>query len=534
MASGKIDVGGGSGSERFISGVYTLTLSTVIVKIIGLIYKIPMLALLGDTGMGYFNSAYEIYALFCTVATSGLPVATSLMISSTKSVAKRKKIFRTSYLTVFTIGIICAVLILGLAYPFSVFLKSPKTYYSILGVAPAIFFICLSSAVRGYFQGTSRMLPTAVSQVIEASGKLIFGLIFATLGIKWGFDLPQISGMAVMGLAVAEAISAVYLFSLRRRDELYSQGYDVQDAGKEKIFGKLMKTTLPITFSSSILSVVRLIDMTLIFRRLGSSGVGADAINSMYGSYTTLAIPLFSLAPALVSGVALPIIPEISSARAMGDEALQNDTATKAFKLTALISAPIGAGLALYSKQILSLIFSGAKESVAFASPLLALLGLSVIESCFITVQNAILQAYEKSHLPLISMLIGSLFKIVICYILLGNLSINVYAIPIGTFVCDFCISVLNFAFLSRYSTLKFKFSEILIKPYLCGIFACGISLIITNLALVGITSEKIRTVLSVCLAAILYFILLISTKMIRKTDKDVLLLRVRAKENRF
>ena len=517
VQNGRVEKG-----RKFISGVYVLTLSTVIVKIIGLIYKIPMLKLLGNTGMGYFNSAYEIYAAFCVISTSGMPVAMSLLISSTEDERRRRRIFKVALFVFLMLGIVCMALMLGLAYPFSSFLGSPKTYFSLLCISPAIFFICLSSAARGYFQGLGQMKQTAISQVIEAAGKLIFGLCFAGVGIKLGLDIPKVAGAAVLGLTLAEALSAAYLFISKGKTK-------TEDGGAEnnrEIFFSLMKTTLPITLSASVLSIAKLIDMTMIFRRLGSLGYGSDLVNSIYGSYTTLAIPLFSLTPALVSAIALPLVPTISSARAQGDLDTQNQTARRAFKLTSLIAAPIGAGLVLFSTPILELIFSGETQAIAYSAPLLSILGLSVLLSCFITVQNALLQAYGKPSLPLISMLIGSVLKFAVCYVLVGNANINMYGIPVGTFICDFCISAINFYFLTKHSPLIFKFSDILIKPYFCAVVSCVAAFMIYDTLPRFLDSSILRTLAGIAAAAIIYILLLLLTHTLNKKEIDILLLR--------
>ncbi len=508
--------------KKFISGVYVLTLSTVIVKIIGLIYKVPMLKLLGSTGMGYFNSAYEIYAAFCVISTSGIPVAMSLLISSKEDERRRRRIFRVALLTFLILGVACMTLIIGLAYPLSHFLGTPKTYFSLLCISPAIFFICLSSAARGYFQGLGQMKQTAISQVIEAAGKLIFGLIFAEVGIRLGLDAPRIAGAAVLGLTLAEALSALYLFMAKGKTIVRDE-----DAGEgRKIFSSLMKTTLPITLSASVLSVTKLIDMTMIFRRLGSLGYGSELVNSIYGSYTTLAIPLFSLTPALVSAIALPLVPTISSARAEGDLGAQNQIAKRAFKLTSLIAAPMGAGLTLFSTPILELIFSGETQAIAYSSPLLSILGLSVLLSCFITVQNSLLQAYGKPSLPLVSMLVGSALKIAVCYIAVGDPDINMYGIPVGTFVCDFCISAINFYFLSKHSPLELKFSDILVKPYLCAIISCAGAFMIYDTLQRLCDSDRLRTLCGIVAAAIIYVLLLLVTRTLNKKEINILLLR--------
>ena len=150
-----------------MSGVIVLSLSTLIVKVIGLAYKIPMMSLLGAEGMGYFNSAYEIYALLCVISTAGLPVALSMLISAAAERGARrqtKKIYRTAMWTFVVLGALGCLFMTLFAEKLSLFIENPDATASIVAIAPALFFVCVASAVRGYFQGFCRMSPTAISQ----------------------------------------------------------------------------------------------------------------------------------------------------------------------------------------------------------------------------------------------------------------------------------------------------------------------------------------------------------------------------------
>ena len=514
----------GKDSNGFVRGVYVLTLSTVIVKIIGLIYKIPMLKLLGGQGMGYFNSAYEIYASFCVIATSGIPVAMSILISSTCDTRRRKLIFRVSLGIFFVLGLLCMAVIFALAQPFSAFLKSPETYYCLMSVSPAIFFICLSSAARGYFQGLGKMTPTAVSQAIEAVGKLSFGLCLAYLGARRGLSVQKVAALAVLGLSLSEGICTVYLFLTKGRDRGDTRRADRSEI--REIVAGLLRTALPITVSASVLGITKLIDMTMIFRRLGSLGFGSEQINTLYGGYTTLCIPLFSLAPALVGAVALPLVPSISSARRTKDVDLQNETARRALKLTTLIAAPVGAGLAIFSGQILELIFPSSSAEIEICAPLLCVLGLSVLPSCIITVQSAILQAYERPNLPIVSMLIGSALKVAACYLLIGNSRIGMLGVPLSTFACDLVISGINMRQISRHTSLDLNMGDTVAKPYFCAAAASIISFMGMDMLREYFASGAVHTIVSVCTVAIVYFVLLLLTHTLDKNEFEILLLK--------
>ena len=200
--------------EGFFSGVLVLSVSTVIVKIIGLAYKIPMLSLLGAEGMGYFNSAYEIYAVLCVISTAGLPVALSMLIASYKE-AKEYRMIRSVYRSALSIflflGIVGSIVMAVLSPTITTLIDNSNALYCIVAISPSIFFVCLSSAIRGYFQGYGNMVPTAISQLIEAVGKLVFGVIFASVAIKKGYTQPTVAAYAVLGLSLGMLLSSAYL-----------------------------------------------------------------------------------------------------------------------------------------------------------------------------------------------------------------------------------------------------------------------------------------------------------------------------------
>ena len=204
----------------FFSGVLLLTLSTILVKFVGLFYKIPMLSYLGSEGMGYFHSAYEIYAIFCIIATAGLPVALSVLISAALAEGKERevqRIWRVSLALFVIVGMVGSLLMWGFAKPICRWIKSEDAYGCMISIAPTLFFICISSALRGYFQGYQKMLPTAISQLLEALGKLVFGLLFAQIALKRGATVPQLAAAAGWGVTAGTVLSTLYLALTRVR-----------------------------------------------------------------------------------------------------------------------------------------------------------------------------------------------------------------------------------------------------------------------------------------------------------------------------
>ena len=499
------------GNRNFYSGVLALSLSAVIVKIIGLVYKIPMLRLLGSEGMGYFNSAYEIYALLCVISTAGLPVAMSVMISRERDGAE--SIFKVSMRLFLVLGVLGSALMLGFSYPLALFLGSDKSFYCILAIAPTLFFICVTSAYRGYFQGLSRMMPTAVSQVIEALGKLVLGLLFAYIALISGLPVETVAAFAVLGLLCGSAISSLYLLLIKRfkRDTLPIG----LSEGTRGITKELISSAFPITLSAAVVSVTKMIDMTMMLRRLQDIGYSGEQAFSAYGGYTTLCLPLFSLAPALIGSVAMPILPKLSHAIALGDRETQTETVNDGIRLTSIIAMPVSVGLVLYSKEILELLFRGEDRAIELCAPLLTILSLSITFSCMVTLGNAILQAYGRPSLPLLAMGVGAVIKIILAYFLIGNISMNIAGAPISTFFCDLVINILNFHFISRLVPGKLNVGKTFVAPFAAAVISVGASKIIYGATSARLGKGAVLTLCAIALAAITYLVTCVVLKVI-------------------
>ncbi len=496
-----------------------LTLSALAVKVIGLIYKIPMLGLLGSEGMGYFNCAYEIYALLCVISTSGLPVAMSVLISSSRAHGRgmTERIFKRAMRLFLILGILGTLVMLCFSYPFAEFLKSDRSFYAILAIAPSLIFVCIASAYRGYFQGLGKMLPTAVSQVIEAAGKLMIGLAAAWAALGAGCSAEIVAAFAVLGLVAGSAISALYLFFSKRISSIHMP--KIISDSDDGITLKLLKTAVPITLSSAVISLTKLIDMTMILRRLQSIGLSSEAAFAAYGNYTTLALPLFALAPALIGSISLPLVPRLSRAIAENDTDAQMSAVNDALRLTVIVSMPISIGLALYSNQILSMIFPNESIAVESTAPLLTILSLSVVLSCSVTVGNAILQAYGRPSVPMISMAVGAAVKIVLAYLLIGNERVNIAGAPISTFFCDLMINAVNFYYISRCLPGEIGIKKSLIAPFSASATAVILSRLAYGAVQVKFGDGRIFTLAAIALAGILYIPLSVLFGALDKND---------------
>ena len=516
----------GSG-EGFLSGVLVLSMSTLIVKIIGLVSKIPMIAHLGAEGMGYFNSAYEIYAMLCVISTAGLPVALSMLISESRERGEPgeiRRIYRVARRVFLLLGATGSLLMIGLARPLSVWIGNENAYLCILAIAPALFFVCLSCAVRGYFQGFHRMAPTALSQLIEAVGKLIFGIGFAAWARARGMELPVTAACAILGLSLGCLLSALYLLLLRARSER-GRWEERPSSSNVHYGGALLRIALPITLSSAVLSVTRLVDMALIMRRLQDTGVSAAESNRIFGAYTTLALPVFGLIPSLITPIALALVPKLTAAIEGGAREEQIQVGNRALRLTVLLSLPASLGVVVYAKPILGLLFRNEPDSVALTAPLLSILGGSILFSGLITTTNGILQSYRRPWKPILSMAIGAGVKLVSAYVLIGIPSIGVRGAPISTFLCNVTVTLINLRCLRACVPKGGKETGIWAlygKPLLASCLAILASLSL-YLPLSRMSGEELAFVGAAAVAVIVYGAMAILLRIVTAQDLDTL-----------
>ncbi len=500
------------GEAGFVSGVLLLSLSTLFVKIIGLAFKIPMLGLLGAAGMGYFNSAYEVYALLCVISTAGLPVALSIQVSAARAggdVQGIRRAYRGAHRLFLAFGAAGSGVMLLFSEPIAKMLGNPQASVSIAAIAPALLFICLASAVRGYCQGFANMLPTAISQLIEALCKLVLGILFARLAAKAGLGTPYVSAAAIFGISVGCFLSLVYLLVAKAKmrwalRELTEVGIGESVGGLRA----LVFSALPITLAASVLSLTRIADMVLIMHRLTHIGISSERANIIYGAYTTMALPVFSLIPALITPVAMALVPGLSAAKQRGDGAGEALLAENALRLTVLPALPASLGLCAFAGEALTLLFGNREQEIELVAPLLALLGGSVVFSCLITTTNAILQANGHTCIPIVSMGVGVAVKLLVSYILIGTRGVEAAGAPIGSFCCSLCAAALNLFFIVYRCKYRPNLGRVLLKPLMAAAPAVGAAMFAYRLLCASLDMPT-ALVLAVSAAALVYLLLL-------------------------
>ncbi len=520
-------------TKLFFSGVLILTITNIVVKAIGLLFKIPMNNSLGPTVMGYYNQSYQIYTLLYMISTAGLPIAVSRMISETRSkglIKQSRRIYKASMGLFLGIGAAgMALMLFGAKWYSTNVLSVSNAASCIMMIAPTLFFICVSSAYRGYFQGYQLMLPTAISQFFEAACKLGIGLALAIYAKNRGEPDYIVAAYAAIGLTVGAALGMLFLavskWRFRESDYNAELLAIMPESDAVEPYGKIVKALLviaiPITISASVMSFTNLIDSALISNMLQNVWhMTEQEAEHIYGCYTTQAVSLCNLPPVLVYPISYSIIPLISMANSQGDFSRSKRVMESSLRVSILIGLPCALGMVVLSEPILALLFT---DGVETAAPLLSILAPSTFFICVLSVTNAILQANGHERLPLVSMLCGAVVKIATSVLLTYYLGIT--GTPISTFLCYLTITALNFYFVASRTKVIPNFVSVFIRPFvasaLCAASAWGVYELLTTYVLT--TRPRVAVLLAIGVAVIVYALFVFFTKSV--TSEDILLL---------
>ena len=579
--------------QNLISSTGVLVASTILVKIIGAIYKIPLGNLITATGNGYFNAAYEIYTPIYTISMAGLPIAVSRLVSENIAggrIRQAQQVYRVSRRLFPLVGAFGTILLFLVAQPYSKYLiKTPQNFVSILAIAPCVFFCCMMSSYRGFFEGTRNMYPTGISQVIEALGKVVFGLSLSYAVMQYGLSVFRSSGSGVslFGVTVSneqEALSAIYPYSAAAAILGVTLGsvcgliylvvrnrfYDLGDSPEKKKSGRskkyiftreevvnspeplsaketakqLIRIAIPIALSSMVLTVSNFIDSVMIKNRLAHAmEIGGDVIKTMYANSIALdkvmeadiptylygaygfALNIKNLIPTITMSLGVSILPILAAEWSQRHKDGIKHSIESALRLTMIIGMPAAFGIAALATPIIDLLYgSNNPGAVPISGPILLAYGLPVFIYALSSPLTNMLNAVDKTKEPLKAVAIGSVIKIGLNYVLIGNPEININGAPISTFACYLFIVAYCLFMLLRTAKVKINVVSVFIKPLVAGAL-CGGTAYAANLVLSGkmALDGKISTVICVGAGGAVYLISLLLIRGFAKEDVEML-----------
>ena len=523
--------------QNFVQGAVILMAASLIVKVIGAFFQIPLQNLIGgeeSPAFGMFSAAYRIYTAMLMISTVGLPAALSKMVAEATACGREhevRRIVRVAGSIFVPVGALCSVALFFGAGTFAEWIKSADARLAVMAIAPSVLMVAILSVFRGYYQGRSNMVPTAVSQVIEAMGKLFVGLGLAYYAMGQGYSDPVVAAMTVLGVTLGEVVAAAYMLAQaavtrRRATPVRILNDAVRPAGE--LAKVLLSLSIPITISSAVMSLTDLIDVALISARLQSPAVGMTAKQAMatYGIYTGQAINFFNLPQTLITALAVSVLPTIASARAAQNFTKVSKTLSTSLRLTMIITLPAGTGFLVRSEPILRLLYHSGTET---GGRLMAILGFAVPAVALVAITNATLQAFGRIDLPLVSMFLGALVKMFGDYYLIGDPRFGIVGAPISTAVCYWLIALLNLFHIARLSHALPPLGKTVGRPLAAtagmgaATYICFTVLTRALGAAPGSAVDKLSTLVSILVAVAVYGVLLLALHAVDREDVQLL-----------
>lgn len=462
--------------QSFVQGAVVLIAANMTVKVIGAVFRIPLDQLLGKSGMGLFNVAYVLYTTMLVISTAGLPVAVSKMVSEAVSlgrVRETRRIALAAGLAFPAVGAAFSAVLYWGAEPLSALVGNSAAAPAVRAIAPSVFCVAVISVIRGYFQGLNDMTPTAVSQLIEALGKLLLGYGLAQVASTRGLPLEQCAAAAVTGVTIGEIAGTAYLLlriCTHRRRPVSVRNDAARPCGV--LLRELLAVAVPVTIGSSVMSLTNLLDVALVMNRLQDAGWTAEQANALYGAYSNRAITMFNLPQTVILGLSVSVLPVLAGAFARQNFAQISRTLGAAVRLTLLLALPAGMGYLVLGEPIVDLLFGA--DSVS-AGEYLQILGLAVPLLAMVSLTNAVLQAAGRPFAPVKHMLLGGAAKLAGNHFLIG--AFGIYGAPVSTVLCYAVIAAGNLWAVRRCTAATLpEAREALLPPLMSavGMGACA------------------------------------------------------------
>ncbi len=578
-----------SKKQSMLNGAIILAVATVIVKLIGALYKIPLTDLIGAVGRGYFNSAYEIYTPIYAISMAGLPVAVSRLVAESVALGNynnARAIYKVASRIFLITGLAGTAVMFLIAYPYTHYVADPRNLPAVLAIAPSIFFCCAMSSYRGYYEGLRNMTPTALSQVIEAVTKLALGLGISYVVLRYGLSQFNSGGMvfgrqasdlseaysliypysaagAILGVTAGTVFGLLYLMifhTLKGDGFTRVQLVNSPKADSNRFLAKrIIAFAIPMVASALILNVTNLIDTVTIQKRLATAiQLNPDLIKSMYsasfaasgtlekdfvkylyGTYGSV-LDFRNLIPTITMSLGVSALPALSAAWTVKDKRNIRVTIESVIRVTMLIALPAGFGMAVLAEPILSLVYSNSADIIPIAAPLMTVYGLATFIMAASSPVTSMLQGLGRTDIPVKTLVIGAVVKIVMNYILVGTPRFNINGAPVGSILCYIIIVGLNMYFLLKISKTRVNFTSVFMKPLICAMLSAAaawssyslcerfLSARLAGISAGGIAGKLLSpntfsTLFAIGIAVLVYILSLLLTKALSKDDVTML-----------
>lgn len=457
-----------SSNNKFLKGTLILTVSSIVVKVIGSLNWIILSRVLGGEGIGLYQMGFPIYLMAITLSSAGIPVAISIITAeklAQKDFLGAKRVFNVSLRLLFVTGLVFAsALFFGAHWLIdNHWIRDSRAYYSIIALAPAVFFVTFLASFRGYLQGWQIMTPTAASEIVEQLMRVVTMIVFANMFMPHG--LAYAAGGASMGAGVGAFCALLVLMwfygrlKQKLKADLQQQNPLATRESAQAIISRLLRLALPVSMSSLMLPVVANLDLLIVPQRLEAAGFHISQATEFFGYLTGMAVPLINLATIFTAAMTISLVPAISESRALNDVFGIRAKTRTAFRVALIITCPCFVGMYFLAEKIAALIYNapGAADAIQTMSVGILLLGLHQIST-------GILQGLGRTSIPVINMILAAAVKVFLSWTLTAIPTLGIKGAAMATVVDFGLAAVLNMIFIYKYTGFALSFSGVF-KP---------------------------------------------------------------------
>lgn len=499
----------------------------IITKIIGVIYRIPLINIMGDQGQAYYGIAFEIYSVALLLTSYSLPLAVSKLVSARVSKGERKnafRVFKAALIFALVAGTIVGLIVFfGSGFIADKIMAMEPSKYALRVLAPCLLVVAIMGVIRGYFQGLGTMLPTAISQILEQIVNAIVSVVGASYLFEFGKKaaemkakeyLPSAYGAAggTLGTltgAVAGLLFLAFVFflykkiikrQLKRDKSRYRESY-------ADIFPILLLTIMPVILSTAVYQSTKILDAGIFNNLMDIQGVAKKEYETLWGMYSGKFNTLVNVPLAIANAVGASVIPSLTAAVTSGNRKLVYKKIQLATRFTMIISIPSMVGCIVLARPVLDLLFSTGDNRI----PALLLMtgSITIVFYSLSTITNAMLQGVNRMTIPIRNAAISLVIHLVALFIMMVALKMNIFAVIGGTIVFSFSMCVLNQKALYREIGYRQEWYKTCIIPLIASVIM-GVVALIFQMILELLLPGKVATVITICIAVAVYGIALL------------------------
>lgn len=521
-------------NNNFIVQGGILAITGIISRIIGLAYRVPLQKTIGDAGMGYYSAAFQIYSIMLIISSYSLPVAVSKLVSA--RIAKghyknARKIYHGALLfAILTGGATCLITSFGADTLASSIMNMPKSAIALRMLGPTLLIVAIMGVMRGYFQGTGTMMPTAISQLVEQIVNAVISVVAAVYLVEYGSKVAAVllddeykaawgaaGGTLGTGAGALAGLLVLIIMMITQSGKMAHYARKDTESRYEsfgKVFGFLVVTILPVILSTTIYNISDTLDQSIfnyVMDVKGRSNIKAE----YWGMYSTKYRVLTNVPIALANSLCSSMMPSLTSCIERGERKQAKHKVAVATRFCMMISIPCAVGLAVLGEPIIRMLFSGEYHMPAI---LLRIGSISVVFYSLSTLSNGVLQGIDRMRVPVRNAAIALVLHLGILYLTINIFDWQLYGVVLSCIMFAFIMCVLNWLSIKKYLKYRQEIRRTFVIPTIASLIMGAVCWLIYFAASKAL-GDAISVILSIGIGAIVYFVALLLLRGVRESE---------------